>query len=67
LQDPLLTALIAAEVQAFYAWWIYVLSSRRNLWLPVIVAALTACQLGRWAPKRQCFEVRGRSRVAVAD
>ena len=54
LQDPLLTAIIAAEVQAFYAYRIYILSSRRNVWLPAVVAALTACQLGA----RRCQRTR---------
>lgn len=44
-QDPLLTALIAAFVQTFYAWRIYIVSSRRNKWLPAVVLSLTFFQL----------------------
>ncbi|GAA5903768.1 hypothetical protein JCM8208_006572 [Rhodotorula glutinis] len=46
--DPLLTALIAAFVQAHYAYRLY-LVGKRSMWVPAVVGLLTSFQLGAGA------------------
>ncbi|TNY20029.1 hypothetical protein DMC30DRAFT_417366 [Rhodotorula diobovata] len=43
--DPLLTALVAAIIQAHYAWRVYLVGGRRP-WMPALILVLTLLQLG---------------------
>lgn len=58
--DPLLTALVAAIVQAHYAWRVYLVGGRRP-WMPALILVLTLLQLGACAALLPCRPQAGPS------